>query len=78
MQTERHIHLFRNGANQALRIPRDLELPGSKAIIHKEGNRLIVEPVDKLSLLATLAALQPLDEDFPEIEDPMVTDVRVF
>lgn len=31
MQTERHVRLFRNGANQALRIPRDLELPGNRA-----------------------------------------------
>jgi antitoxin VapB len=78
MQTERHIRLFRNGANQALRIPRDLELPGSKAVIHKEGNRLIVEPVSKPSLLALLASLHPLDDDLPEIEDPPVTDDLVF
>lgn len=78
MQTERHVRLFRNGANQALRIPRDLELPGNSAMIHREGNRLIVEPLSKPSLLATLAALSPLDEDFPEIEDPPVTDEQIF
>lgn len=78
MQTERHVSLFRNGANQALRIPRDLELPGNRATIHREGNRLIVEPVSKPSLLATLATLSPLDEDFPEIEDPPVTDEQIF
>jgi antitoxin VapB len=78
MHTERHVRLFRNGANQALRIPRDLELPGSKATIHKEGSRLIIEPVAKPSLLATLAALQPLVEDFPEIEDPPATDDELF
>ena len=78
MQTERNIRLFRNGTNQALRIPRDLELPGNKATIHKEGNRLIIEPLNKQSLLATLAALHSLDEDFPEIEDPPVNDKHVF
>ena len=73
MHTERHIRLFRNGANQALRIPRDLELPGTEAVIHKEGDRLIVEPVNKPSLLTVLATLPPLDEEFPEIADPSVT-----
>lgn len=74
MQSERHIRLFRNGTNQALRIPRDLELPGNEAVIRKEGDRLIVEAVKKPSLLAILATLQPLDEEFPEMEDPPVND----
>lgn len=74
MQTDRHIRLFRNGSNQALRIPRDLELPGNEAVIRKEGDRLIVEAVKKPSLLALLSTLTPLDEDFPEMEDPPVND----
>jgi len=74
MQAERQVRLFRNGANQALRIPRDLELPGNNAMIHKEGIRLIVEPASKPSLLTLLATLTPLDEEFPTIEDPPVTD----
>jgi antitoxin VapB len=64
---ERHVRLFRNGRNQALRIPRDLELPGRVATLRKEGSRLIVEPVSGPSLLAVLAKLKPLDEDFPPI-----------
>jgi len=72
MQSERRIRLFRNGTNQALRIPRDLELPGNEAVIRKEGDRLIVEAVKKPSLLALLATLKPLDEEFPEMEDPPV------
>lgn len=74
MQTDRHVRLFRNGANQALRIPRDLELPGNEAVIRKEGDRLIVEPVQKRSLLGLLATLEPLDEEFPEMDDPPVND----
>ena len=64
---ERQVRLFRNGRNQALRIPRDLELPGRAATLRKEGPRLIVEPVAAPSLLAVLATLRPLDEDFPSI-----------
>lgn len=47
MQTERHVRLFRNGRNQAVRIPREFELEGNEAIIRKDGNRLIIEPVGK-------------------------------
>jgi len=77
MHTERHVRLFKNGRNQALRIPRDFELPGDEAIIRKEGNRLIVEPVAHPSLLAVLSSLEPLDEDFPEIEDMPPEDVEL-
>jgi antitoxin VapB len=45
MTAERHVRLFRNGRNQALRIPREFELAGDEAIIRREGDRLIVEPV---------------------------------
>jgi antitoxin VapB len=67
--SERHVKLFRNGRNQAVRIPREFELPGEDAIIRKEGQRLVIEAVPPRSLLAVLATLQTLDEDFPPIED---------
>jgi antitoxin VapB len=67
MSTERHVRLFRNGRNQALRIPRDLELPGGAAALRKEGTRLIVEPLAGPSLLAVLAKLKPLDEGLPPV-----------
>ena len=69
MQPERVVRLFRNGSNQAVRIPRDLELPGNQAILRKEGNRLIVEPMPRRSLLELLSTWEPLDEEFPEIDD---------
>lgn len=77
MQTERHLRLLGNGRNQALRIPRDFELPGDEAVIHKEGNRLIVEPVARPSLKAVLTTLEPLDEDLPEPADPPPDDVTL-
>ncbi|MFO7553349.1 MAG: AbrB/MazE/SpoVT family DNA-binding domain-containing protein [Haliea sp.] len=69
--SERHVRLFRNGRNQALRIPREFELEGQEAIIHKEGDRLIVEPIRKGRLLALLASLDPLTEPFPDIDDDL-------
>ena len=44
MSSIRRVRLFRNGSNQAVRIPRDLELPGDEALIRREGDRLILEP----------------------------------
>jgi antitoxin VapB len=68
--SERHVKIFRNGRNQAVRIPREFELPGEDAIMRKEGDRLIIESVPPRSLLAVLADLPTLDEDFPPIADP--------
>ena len=68
MQTERRVRLFRNGRNQAIRIPREFELEGNEAIIHKEGDRLVIEPVKKPGLLAILSQMKPLDETFPDVD----------
>jgi len=70
MNTQRRVSLFRNGRNQAVRIPKDLEFPGDEAILRKEGDRLILEPATSASLLGMLETLEPLGEDFPEVEDP--------
>ncbi|CAN5459409.1 AbrB/MazE/SpoVT family DNA-binding domain-containing protein [soil metagenome] len=69
MDAERRVKLFRNGRNQAVRIPREFELPGDEAILRRDGERLILEAVPRRSLLAVLADLQPLDEEFPPIPD---------
>jgi len=69
MISERRVRLFRNGKNQAVRIPRGFELPGKDAVMRKEGERLIVEAAPPMSLLEVLAALTPLDEAPPEIKD---------
>lgn len=66
---ERHVRVFRNGRNQAVRIPREFELPAEDAIMRKEGHRLIIEPAPRRSLRAVLAELKPLREKFPRISD---------
>lgn len=70
-ETERHVRLFRNGRNQAVRIPREFELEGDEAILRKEGDRLVIEPVRKGRLLALLASLEPLEERFPDVDDDL-------
>jgi antitoxin VapB len=78
MHSQRHVSLFRNGRNQAIRIPREFELEGTEAIIHKEGDKLIIEPVPKKSLKAILASLPSLDEGFPETIDLPVDPEKIF
>jgi antitoxin VapB len=63
----RQASLFRNGRNQAVRIPRELELPGSQVLVHKEGDRLILTPIRPNKLLDLLASWQPLDADLAEV-----------
>jgi antitoxin VapB len=57
------VSLFRNGRNQAVRIPREWEIAGKEAIMRKDGDRLIIEPAPPMSLLALLATLQPIDDE---------------
>ncbi len=80
LANERHARLFRNGRNQALRIPREFELPGEEVVLYREGARLIVEPVEtkKNRLAEFLATLEPSTEDFPEIEDSPIEPVDIF
>lgn len=66
---KRHVKLFKNGRNQAVRIPREFELPGEDAIMHQEGRRLILEPARPKSLLKLLSSLEPIKERFPAIKD---------
>ena len=79
---ERHVRLFRNGANQAVRIPKEFELPGKEARMHREGNRLVIEAVEPtypkgspaalLAALNELAKLGPIDEEFPDVDEGLL------
>lgn len=60
MKAPRRAALFINGSNQAIRVPRDFELPGKEALIYKEGDRLIIESMPTPRLLAVLATLDPI------------------
>jgi antitoxin VapB len=68
MAIERHVRIFRNGRNQAIRIPREFELDADEAIIHREGERLIIEPVRTGRLLALLSSLEDIEEAFPDVD----------
>lgn len=76
--------LFRNNRSQAVRIPVEFELPGDRVMIHREGSKLIIEPVARptniVELLAewrTEAPLRPEDQ-FPVIEDMPAQPEDIF
>ena len=77
-QTEAHFareaKLFRNNKSQAVRIPADFELPGDRVLIHREGDRLVIEPIRRNNIIEVLAGLAPLgpDDQFPEIDDALL------
>src|SRR3546814_1298071 len=79
----REAKLFRNNKSQALRIPADFELPGDRVMIHRDGDRLIIEPVRRKNLLEVLASLQPLgpdrsEEHTSELQSLMSSPYAVF
>lgn len=77
MSDVRRVSLFRNGRNQAVRIPREFELPGTEAIVRREGSALVIEPAPQGTLLDWLDGLEPVDEGWPEISDPPPRDVEL-
>jgi antitoxin VapB len=69
MSAAKRVSLFRNGSNQAVRIPKEFELQGCHATLRKDGNALILEPIMQKTLLEVLAELEPLTESLPEFDD---------
>ena len=47
----REAKLFRNNRSQAVRIPVEFELPGERVLIHREGQKLIIEPYPQATSL---------------------------
>jgi len=56
-------NLFKNGRNQAVRIPKELEFVGiSEVEIRREGNSIILTPVRKT--WTSFSSVPQADEDF--------------
>jgi len=72
MIQEKQVKLFKNGVNQAIRIPKEFELDCDEALIQKDGDRLIINPVRKGKLLAMLANLEPLEVTFPDVDEDLL------
>ena len=76
--------LFRNNRSQAVRIPVEFELPGDRVLIHREGNKLVLEPVSRPSNIVELLAqwrqeppLGPQDQ-LPDVDDAPIAAQDIF
>ena len=72
IETIRHVRLFKNGRSQAVRIPREFELPGNEAILRRDASgRLIIEALPRPKLVDLLSTWKPLSkkDQLPPIDD---------
>jgi antitoxin VapB len=73
----RTARLFRNGSNQAVRLPRDLEIDADEVLIRREGDSIILTPKPR-AWDDYFARGRRLTEDFPDTIDdrpPQTRDV---
>lgn len=61
-----------------LNIPHALEMPSNDVVIRRDGERLIIEPFKKRSLLELLATLEDIDEDFPNVISQFANPYQEF
>ena len=55
--------LFQNGRSQAVRLPKEFRLQGKEVKISKEGNKIILEPIES-SWEQWFASLTQFSDDF--------------
>jgi antitoxin VapB len=69
--------LFRNGKNQAVRLPKDFEFEGiSEVEITKEGDAIVLRPSRKTWL--SYAETDNVDDDFLTKREDLFDDERVI
>ena len=78
MPKAQHVKLLRRSGRQVFCIPAEFELPGEEAIVHRQDDRLVIEPVRKRNLLAFLETIEPFDGDIPEADDPPPAAEKIF
>jgi antitoxin VapB len=76
----RKASLFMNGRSQAVRLPKEFRFEGSHVYAKKDGNRVILSPVD--DRMERLMALIGSSPDFPDVTrdepEPMRADVKEY
>lgn len=73
MADSRHVSLSISGQGQILTIPHEFALSGTEAVLHKEGHRLVIEPVAPTSLLALLTTLEDITDDFSDVDKELLS-----
>lgn len=57
MSEIKKVRLVRTGPAQTVEIPPEFAMPGSAVLMHREGDKLIIEPVRELGMFEWLATL---------------------
>lgn len=60
--------LFQNGSSQAVRLPKAFRIPGNEVRIFKNGNQVILEPIE--------TTWDPLFESLSEFPEDFMKDGR--
>jgi antitoxin VapB len=69
------VRLYKTGGHQALKLPHGFELPGKEATVRRVGDTLVLEakkPKSRRNLLEVLEGLEPVDEDFPDVDEGLL------
>jgi antitoxin VapB len=63
--------IFMHGRSQAVRLPKEFRLPGAEARVSRQGNKVILEPIDAPAYdpSAFWAKIDALRGEFPEVDD---------
>jgi antitoxin VapB len=72
--------IFMNGRSQAVRLPKEFRFEGTHVYAMKEGNRVILTPVD--DRMEALIALMGSSPEFPDVArdepEPMRPEIREY
>jgi antitoxin VapB len=75
---ERVASLFMNNRSQAVRIPKEFELPGSEvSIIRQADGSLVIRPVSHLAALVASLDPLPADDALNDIPEMEIEDVAL-
>ncbi len=75
---DQRVRLLRIGDAQVVELPAGFELPGDTAVIRREGERLVIAPARTRGLVALLATMEPIEEEWPGIKDAPPAPVRLW
>lgn len=62
--------LFKNGRSQAVRLPKEFRFSGNEVRIRKEGEKVILEPIERYQWPEGFWDIFTPDPDF-EIQEPL-------
>jgi antitoxin VapB len=71
MSLEQIIELSHDGNRQSLTIPQEFTLSSDQVYLRKDGDRLVIEPVQPRSLLALLKTLPHIEAEFPNVDSDL-------